>query len=208
MGAELHTARKFAEAQGFEISKVVSARRTYKGRHFAEVTEFVEAVRLANSVAGPIIVGNLLRLLRATPEKQMPAALASMLASTVAILDATTKQRLTESLAARMLSIARPAAQLQSSAIKLGLSRSKKLKVSPPENQAKAARGTELAMEGFLRSIRPVVDDIRASMPSGTRLTRLHLAAELNRRGIRTRQSKTWTPENAGRLLRQLALAK
>ncbi len=183
---------------------------TNRDHHFANTTQFREAVRVAKDVNGTLLLGDLFELLCATHPDWTARAFTELLTSGVSVVDARTGWIVAnDARALQMIASATAVGRERRAPILRGLVRRQKPADAEGEtNQASAARGASLASSlDFERRLRPICNLILRDLPNDTTLSRSRLAAALNARNVLTRQGKTWTPANAGKLLSRLSAA-
>jgi hypothetical protein len=206
IGHHLDLAKAFAHKNGYEgLGKPFVAWRTNRHRHFADVPEFKEAVRIASELGGHVIIGNLAELLVATHPDMILDAMAEVEKAGDIIINATTGEAVTPTWKKKMLSAAKAAASARRLPIARGMALSEPKKIAATAiNTRKASRGAAQAADRFARLIKPEVDRVKAELPPNAVLTPMTLARALNKQSVSTARGGDWTAPSARNLLARL----
>lgn len=179
---------------------------TYRGRAFIDYPVFNEAVDFAQKNGTVLLVGDLAELLSGVPMKQFQRCSERLDHLEADILDAATgrlwrdfEQPTRQTIHGMAIDRHRHGENIAA-----GLKKSQKSAGTIARNQKLGARANKVRSERAAECIRPIVDEMRAALPSGEQLSPSALMHRLNEHGIKGPRSDKWSLNAAKRYLKIL----
>ena len=197
--------REFAAAGAFDIVETVEVVLTNRDRHFAGTAEFLGACRRAYERGWPLLLGDVEDMVKRTAPELMEDCVKLAYGSGAVIIDARSAGTFDLAALSSSIKILQREAVARRDNIRIGRRFSQAEPRPRADNQPKAARGTVVKANRQAAKLAPVVADIRAALPDGSRLTPTVLALALNERQIPTDRGNTWSAGTATRLLARIA---
>ena len=196
---------RFRTAMGLASPMFFDALSTNSKAMFHKDRKFVMAVEAARAFGTPLLLHDINEHLSRVPPLEYPTCIEDLMACGVEILDTLTGRKLSERTALDQIIVReRMAKRLKrSTAVKAGLS-DRPISSDAPRGRTKGPEGNIRKAKISAIRLRPFVDELRLSLPSGTILGATELMKELNASGRLTDRGKSWSYNSANNLLKVL----
>jgi hypothetical protein len=200
---QLSRIRSRALASGRSLGQHFMMTTTYRQKAFLDYAVFDEAVAFARKNGTALLVGDLAELLRGVPVEQFRRCSDRLDSLEVDVWDAATGRFWRDFEQATRQTIHGMAIDRYRRGEKIAVGR-KKMQGSVgniARNQALGARANKVRAKRLAERIRPIVDEMRAALPAGERLSPSALMHRLNELGFKGPQADKWSLNAAKRYL-------
>ncbi len=198
----------FAKRNGLQIEKFFVHATTYRGKSFAEFSQFDLAVARGLAHSHPIVIGDLRELLRRTKASLITRAFTKLDQVPATVIDASSGQKwrdIPDSDKQSMMLEAVRANHARSQIIRAGQGLKWDERRAPPKsNQLLGAKANSIGAQNRAAALAPFVTSIEGTLPPGTKLSASMLAHELNKAGVPATRSSIWSVNAAKNVLARL----
>ncbi|TWG49544.1 hypothetical protein [Aminobacter sp. J44] len=194
--------RKFASANGVQVLRTFFDATTHRGSHFLNSDVFADAVRFACENDAPLLVGDIKALI-ASAKKNVLEVMDRVDLLNCDLFDASTGKSWKNFTGMDRSMIAGEAVSLikRGRAISRGLGGTIERSASLTENQKRGAASNRRKAQRRAEKLKPVIEELRASLAPGHALTPSVVASRLNDLQIPATRGGKWTYNTAKRLL-------